>query len=546
MSYISKTTVYNKEAGCVDTQLWSHERRQERKFIAMCLSSLGERLKLQLLKANDLNRYYNTPVSDLKSLARSGGLPHPLAEQILELPHGLRRTDVVTKGFYSSSVEPVYEYEDHPLTQARTGRRARLAKEIAGMTGDFRYVVVTSPSLCKLSGDLNGAIDEHFEQLRRVIKVAEKSGYKFTLRTAEFVVSEDGVHVHSNLLFESGENDCSREIDPHESIAHAINVAAGAVCESKAVYDIEMLGIYCCKSPVSFSSKKKQEIESGLGLLDEELLDEVKSFPWRETNISMESGSEAIARHLTDRVVTLKIIQPDVLLWLYNALRGRRLIVKGGQLGGAACLSIAEGERKEETANENDSKKRRTACLNANQERTTDQNLQNETHVVNAVKVENEILKLGASRITDAGVNEPVIFIRNYTKQPTTKAGIENLAKIDEARRRYLTDMRLDGSDYAGPVSREQVKIYWEAAQDLIEDVGFYDKSKIDSDGKKVYGLKTRVLNVLRKNKDWGFSLSSENMCSVHAYSGVAIHIKCLYRELLADFVEGLDTYLDY
>lgn len=502
MSYISKTTIYNKEAGCVDTQLWAHDRSQERKFIAMGLNALGEWLKMRLLKANDLNQYYKTPIAELKSLARSGCLPYPLSEQILALPHGLKKTDIVTKGFYSGSVEHVYEYEDHPLTQARTGRRARLAREIAGLTGDFRYVVVTSPSLCPLLGDLNGAIDEHFEQLRRVIKVAEKNGYKFTLRTAEFVVSEDGVNVHSNLLFESGENDCSHELDPHESIAHAINIAAGAVCHSEAVYDIKKLGIYCCKPPISFSSKKKQTIEDGLGFLDEELLDEVKSFPWRETNISMESGSEAIARHLTDRVVKLKVIQPDVLLWLYNALRGRRLIVKGGQLGGTACLSIAEGETKEETSNENHSKKRRTACLTTHQERATVQNLQNEMPVVKSESVENEILKLGASRITEAGVNEPVIFIRNYTKQPKTAVGIENLAKIDEARRRYLSDMRLDGGDYLGPVSRKQVKIYWENAQELIDDIGFYDKSKLGSEGKKVYVFKNKVSHSLQKNKE--------------------------------------------
>lgn len=321
----------------------------------------------------------------------------------------------------------------------------------------------------------------------------------------EFVASEDGVNVHSNLLFESEENDCSREIESHDSIAHAINVAADAVCHSKAVYDIEKLGIYACKPPVSFSSKKKQTIEAGLGFLDEELIDEFRSFPWRETNVSMEDGSGAIARHLTDRVVTLKIIQPDVLLWLYNALRGRRLIVKGGQLAkkGTACLNVLGSELK--TAR--DGNANGAACLTAHQERTTGQNLQNETHVVKSESVENEVLKIGASRITDAGLNEPVIFIRNYTKSPKTKVGIENLEKIDEARRRYLTDMRLDGSDYTGPVSREQVRIYWETAQDLVEDIGFYDKSKLGSEGKKFTFLKIRFRTVCRKIKNGIFLL---------------------------------------
>lgn len=50
----------------------------------------------------------------------------------------------------------------------------------------------------------------------------------------------------------------------------------------------------------------------------------------------------------------------------------------------------------------------------------------------------------------------------------------------------------------------------------------------------------------MQKNKEWDFSLSLSNMCAVHAYSDFAIRIKCIYRQLLEEFVEDLDTYLDY
>lgn len=446
--------------------VYAFKERKVRQNRAFSLREIGEAEAKRILVSYGEEALIDVPLLDLMKMARNGELRNEaMSSSILALPWGYRDTRVLGVGEYSDSRQPIFEYQDTPLLQSRTGRRARLAAKIKGLdiTG-LRYCVVTSPTLVTLYGDLASAMDEHLKKVRAVIKEAGLGGFTFIVRTTELVVSERGVNIHSNFLFK-GNN--AFPLDKAEK-------AAGARCSETVVYGLERLANYMVKAPIKIAGEDDSD-----PFLSEDLYEYKETEVYDTDGMSNAFSSKPIKEEYVlaeGKFKNVLLPKQTILSWLYFALAGRRLIETGRNVDWNALKeqepandndieyvdfdtmiekighymydpkagpeppslivpkAVAEAGEKTKPANENGGNQKKVYA------KSTRTQISHINRSVNAM-VENEILRVTKPKISAAGYYEPLIMVKNFTESPKTEQGIANFAKIRAMQAEYRASL---------------------------------------------------------------------------------------------------------
>lgn len=447
--------------------VYAYKERTIRQKRAFALREIGETEAKRILISYGEESLLDTPLLILMKMARNGELRNEaMSSSILALPWGYRDTRVLGVGEYSDSRQPIFEYQDTPLLQSRTGRRARLAAKIKGLDiAGLRYCVVTSPALVPLYGDLGSALDEHLKRVRDIIKEAAGNGFTFIVRTTELVVSASGVNLHSNLLFKGNDS------FPLSKVTQI----AEAKCSETVVYGLERLANYMVKAPIKIDGEDDSDT-----FLSEDLYEYKETDVYDTDGMSNVFSSKPIKeKYLLDNRKFKNVLLPrlTILSWLHFALAGRRLIETGRNVDWSAMKEqepangndieytcdydemmekighyvynpdsgpeppvlivqkpVAEVGEKTKPATENDSNPKKVYA------KSTRTHVPHINRSVNAM-IENEILRVTKPKISAAGYYEPLIMVKNFTETPKTEQGKENLAKIRSMQAEYRASL---------------------------------------------------------------------------------------------------------
>lgn len=417
---------YDKEF--IDSPLYTFKQRELRRLVALLLRSAGEGEKISLLRNAGQMYLAKYSVWTLRKQAENLDIPDELADALELLPWGYRKSESEFIGLDTDRVRSVYDFEDTPLLQCRTGRRARLANKIARLDPEnLRFCVLTSPALVPLLGDLEAAINAHMRAVSDFVKAARKREFEFIVRSTELVVSHKGVNIHTNFIFR-GVGGVPTVIDCRIS--------------DDEVYDIATLADYILKSPVKFDKEFISEMRDSLSIIcnRQKVVETIKVSEYREAAVY---DTEGLARGFCSSAVDEQTYSGKVLLWLYNELRGRRLLSSGH--GVSWDVQQRGGERVEmEPVDEAmiALTKQALVCDSDENENSPCLKRQKPTFKRPAWHGENIIVKISKSKLHVSGVIEPCVLVKNFTKYPVTELGKQNLVEIRRLQAEYRASLK--------------------------------------------------------------------------------------------------------
>lgn len=441
----------------IDSPIYTFKQREHRRLVALLLRSAGEVEKIALLLNAEQMYLAKYSIWTLRKQAEELDIPDELAESLNLLPWGYRKSESEFIGLDTDRVRSVYDFEDTPLLQCRTGRRARLANKIACLDPkNLRFCVLTSPALVPLLGDLEAAIDAHMRSVSDFVKAARQRGFEFIVRSTEFAVSHKGVNIHTNFIF--------------RGIGNVPTVIDCRISDDK-VYNIAKLADYILKSPVKFDEKFISEMRESLNIFcnRQKVRETIEASEYREAAVY---DTEGLARvFCSSAVEEEQTYSGKVLLWLYNGLRGRRLLSSGhGVSWDVKQQDDGERVKIEHVCTPLDALTRQAlGCDSDDNKNSPCLTRQRPAFKRPTWRGENVIVKISKAKLHVSGVIEPCILVKNFTRCPITKLGKQNLAQIRRLQAEYHANQTKNSYD----ANRRYEKIAAKIAIDANIELAF-------------------------------------------------------------------------